>query len=369
MKIALVYDHVNKIGGAERILSNLHELFPDAPIFTTVYNQKKAFWVKDIRIIPSFMQRLPFATRFHELYPGIPILAFENLNFNKYDIVISITSAEAKGIITNPNTLHICYCLTPTRYLWSQYHDYFPNAWFSVITLPVIAIIRQWDTIASNRPDIYLAISKTVANRIKKYYHKKAEVIYPPVETNKFQPNTSSDGDNEKDFYLVVSRLVSYKHIEIAIEACKILNRRLKIVGTGLESRKLKKISGPTVEFLGNLTDRALVLYYQRCRALIFPQEEDFGISAVEALACGKPVIAYAKGGIREIIVEGVTGEFFYTQSIEALTGSIKKFERKLYNSNSCRKQAQLFSSKRFKHEFNNFVNKEWEKFNLTRNI
>lgn len=359
MKVALVYDHVNKVGGAERVLSQLHELYPNAPLYTPVYNLKKAPWAKVFKLKSSYLQKLPFANQFHEFYPGFPILAIEQFDFSDFDVVISVTSAEVKGIITSPATLHICYCLTPTRYLWSHYQEYFSNFWFRYISLPVINYLRQWDYIAAQRPDVYVAISKVVSKRIKKYYKRESHLIYPPVDTDFFKPHKKSTND----YYLIVSRLVKYKHIEIAIAACNALQVPLIIVGLGFEKRNLMKKAGPTIEFVNQVSDEQLRLYYQNCQALLFMAEEDFGISAVEALACGKPVIAYKRGGMTEIVQPGICGEFILSQTEASLISAISVFAKKGYNSSLCRKRALVFSKTKFKQEFTYFVEKEWSNF------
>ena len=354
MKIALVYDHINKIGGAERILEALHELFPKAPLYTLVADTKKAKWAKKFQIHTSFVQNIPGAKSYHEFFPILPIFAFEKFNFDDFDVVISVTSAEAKGIITSTKTLHICYCLTPTRYIWSHYREYFSNKWMRRLSYPVVVLMRMWDVLAANRPDEYVTISNNVSKRIYKYYRRHADLIYPPVDVNKFTPQKNK---TEKDnYFLVVSRLVKYKHVEIAIDACNQLNLPLKIIGDGFEKNNLKEISGPTIEFLGNLTDSDLIRYYQGCRALIFAQEEDFGITAVEALSCGKPVIAFGYGGAKEIITEGITGEFFYKQNKQALAEKLANFDDNKYLSKNCWQQAQKFSVERFKFEFLNYI-------------
>ncbi len=301
------------------------------------------------------MQRLPLAKRFHELYPGIGLFAFERFSFTDYDVVISVCAKEAKGIITGPHTLHICYCLTPTRYLWSHYADYFKPGIMRRLSLPFVSLLRCWDTIAAQRPDHYLAISNTVAQRIAKFYRREAQVIYPPVELDKFK---IKEDPKPGDYFLIVSRLVGYKHLEVAIEACSQLKLPLKIIGSGLERANLEKKAGPTVEFLGNLTEVEVIEYYQNCRALLFPQEEDFGITAVEALASGKPVICYRGGGALEIITPGVTGEFFWPQTSTALKLVLQKFAPTQYNSGLCRKAAERFSSRHFAKQFLGFIKK-----------
>lgn len=362
MKVALVYDRINKWGGAERVLLALHKLFPDAPLYTSVYNPKTAPWARVFNIKTSFLQQFPFAPFSHELYAPLMPFAFESFSFDEYDVVISITSEAAKGIITKPSTFHICYCLTSTRYLWSEYDEYFKNSIFRLFTRPIVEYLRKWDLQASQRPDLYIAISKEVQKRIKKYYGKESKVIYPPV-TLAFSELASSVQLSTKlnankldarrlSYFLVVSRLVEYKRIDIAIEACNKLKLPLKIVGIGNLEIKLKSIAGPAIEFLENLTDEELIRYYKGCSALIFPGKEDFGLSIAEAQIMGKPVVAYRGGGALEIIKEGKTGEFFEIQDALSLIKVVKNFDVNKYKSEDCIKNAEQFSFKRFEKEF-----------------
>src|ERR1035437_6994117 len=277
MKTALVYDRVNKWGGAERVLLALHKIFPEAPLYTSVLNIEKAPWAKVFDVKTSFLQNFPKASTSHEFYAPLMPIAFEGFNFDQYDLVISVTSESAKGIITNPKTLHICYCLTPTRYLWSGYNDYFRSSVFRFLSKPVVSYLRFWDKIASQRPDEYIAISSEVKKRIKKYYGRDSEIIYPPLM---LEVDSQSDLRVSGDYFLVVSRLTNfYKRVDIAIKACNQLKLPLKIVGEGADFENLNRIAGPTVEFLGNLTDEKLSFYYKNCKALIFPGLEDFGLT------------------------------------------------------------------------------------------
>lgn len=357
MKVALVYDRVNKWGGAERVLLALHKIFPEAPLFTSVYNQEKAPWAAVFNIKTSFLQNFPKASTSHEFYASLMPLAFESLNFDAYDLVISVTSEAAKGIITKPQTKHICYCLTPTRYLWSGYNDYFKSSLFRLLTKPVVFYLRSWDKIAGQRPDEYLAISSEVQARIKKYYGRNSEVIYPPLMMDNVQ---NSQNKTVGDYFLVVSRLTNfYKRVDIVIKACNDLKLPLKIVGSGLDQAKLKRMADPTVEFLGNLTDEQLQAYYKSCRALIFPGREDFGLAMVEAQAFGKPVIAFRGGGALEIIQAGKTGEFFNEQTPESLKQVLKRFNDKSYNTKLCRENAERFSFAQFEKSLSSFLDKK----------
>lgn len=371
MKIALVYDRVNKWGGAERVLLALHEIWPEAPLFTSVCDLQRAPWANTFKVIPSFLQGFPLAKSNHEIYPLLMPMAFENLIFDEYDVVISVTSEAAKGIVTKPGSLHLCYCLTPTRYLWSGYEHYFNTSLKRSLSKFPVGYLRKWDKIAAMRPDEYIAISKTVQNRIKNYYHRESEIIYPPVEMEKFQiPNTKFQANpkpkiQNTKYFLVVSRLVKYKKIDLVVEAFNQLGWNLKIVGVGREVRTLKKKGKSNIEFLGQLTDEELIGYYQNCQAVIYPQEEDFGLVPLEAQACGKPVIAFSGGGALETVVEGKTGTFFGEQTSEPLLRALRKFEElgeNYFKQEDCRRQAEKFSKERFKKEFKNLVEEKWQK-------
>jgi len=363
MRVALVYDRVNKWGGAERVLLALHKIWPQAPLYTSVYDPVGASWAKDFEVRTSFLQNFPLAKTGHEFYPWLMPLAFESFNFDEFDLVISVTSEAAKGIITKPKTLHICYCLTPTRYLWSGYEEYFKTRWLRLLMKPMVKYLRKWDLVACQRPDFYLAISKTVQERIRKYYGRESEVIYPPIDINKFKiknEKLKTTIKNEK-FFLVVSRLVPYKRVCLVIEAFNRLGWSLKIVGIGREMRRLKRMAKQNIEFLGQLTDEQLVDYYQNCQAVIFPQEEDFGLVPLEAQACGKPVIAFKAGGATETVIEGITGELFYPQSPEALVEKLKNFRPEEFQPAECRRQAEKFSLEEFLKKFKDFVESKWK--------
>jgi glycosyltransferase involved in cell wall biosynthesis len=362
MRVALVYDRVNKWGGAERVLLALHKLYPDAPLYTSVYDKGKAPWANIFEVRTSFLQNFPFATH-HEFYAVLMPLAFESFDFSEFDLVISVTSEAAKGIITKPQTKYICYCLTPTRYLWSGYREYFKNPILRFLAKPVIMYLRFWDKIASARPDKYIAISKEVQSRIKKYYKKDSEIVYPPVwgpaDDNSATPVKQASSvaslvrsSGVTPYYLIVSRLVSYKKIELAIEVFNKLKLPLKIVGTGAEMGRLRAMAGSTVELLGYLTDKTLIRYYSECLALVFPGLEDFGLTVLEAQSFGKPVIAYKAGGALETIIEDKTGVFFERQNIEDLETAIKRFNDLKISPSDCIEQAGKFSFEAFRKGF-----------------
>lgn len=367
MRIAFVYDRLNKFGGAERVLMALHEVWPQAPLLTAVYNPQAAPWANNLNVKPS-LRLSPFFSSRHEIFLPITPYVFESLDLDNFDVVLSITSAEAKGIITKPQTLHICYCLTPTRYLWSGYQDYLSQPGVGILN-PLIRILmraffptlRLWDFVVSSRPDFYIAISQTVKKRIKAYYKKEAEIIYPPVDTEKFKPvNIQSSSD----YYLIVSRLVPYKRIDYAILTFNNLGWKLKIIGKGLDENRLRRMAKENIEFLGgNLTDEKLCWYYQNCQALIFPGEEDFGITSVEAQACGKPVIGIKRGGVGETIIPGRTGEIYDCQNERVLTSLLKRFEPKKYLPSVCQQNALKFAKKNFQKKIKTTVEDLWGKW------
>lgn len=363
MKIALVYDRLNKIGGAERVLRELHQLWPQVPLYTSVYNSHTAPFAKKWQIKPSFLNQIPFARKHHELFPLLMPMAFESFDFTQFDLVISITSAEAKGIITQPKTLHVCYCLTPTRYLYSHKNHYAQTG-ATLLHQPKQYFqnkLKVWDQVAAQRPDYYLAISQTVQKRIKKYYHRESQIIYPPVDTDFFKCQRSKVKGQKSGYYLIVSRLVSYKNIDLAIKACNQLEVPLKIIGTGLQKRKLKNIAGPTIEFLGQVTDFQLLTAYQNCKALVFPGIEDFGITMIEALSCGKPVIAFNQGGASEIIIHQQNGLLFDKLTSSAIVKQIKTLDSCSFNRQQLRSTALKYSNQRFKQEFKATIEKLWQ--------
>ncbi len=354
MKVALVYDRVNKWGGAERVLLALHELFPDAPLYTSVYNSETAPWAKVFpKVVTSFLQNFPGAKTRHDLYAPLMPMAFESFDFSEFDLVISVTSEAAKGIITKPETRHICYLLTPTRYLWSGYEEYFNSPFRQVFGKPFVEYLKSWDKIASERPDQIISISDTVRERVEKYYNRDSEVLYPPVDTERFKTKIPqfkivSRGLDYGKYFLIVSRLVPYKKIDLAIAACRELNLPLVIVGTGSQQSRLMNMAGQNVTFVGQIPERDLLYYYQGCRALIFPQEEDFGITAVEAQAAGRPVIAFAQGGASETVIDHKTGILFKEQRIESLKNALVEFEELNLNEEDCVNSAERFTKQKF---------------------
>lgn len=354
MKTALVYDRVNKWGGAERLLLSLRKIFPSAVLYTSVYHPQNASWAANFsQIHPSFLQKIKFARHRHEMLAPFMPIAFESHDFREYDLVISVTSEACKGIITLPHTLHLCICLTPTRYLWSHEETYFNSPLKRFIAFPLVWYLKQWDKYASLRPDILVSISKTVSDRILKYYNRESEIIYPPVEFPVAARASLSSIQKVRElgeFYLIVSRLVPYKRVDVAIEAFnRMKDKKLVVVGTGSDFGYLKSISKKNIIFKGHLTDNDLSQYYRNCKALVFPQEEDFGLTSVEAQMFGKPVIAYKKGGAVETVVEGKTGVFFESQTLTDLIAAISTFEKNSYDRKTIIQNAQRFSFDVFK--------------------
>jgi glycosyltransferase involved in cell wall biosynthesis len=342
-------------------LMALHEVYPDAPIYTSVWDKERTPRFAGMDIRTSFLQKWPWATTKHQLYPTLRPLAFESFDLSEYDIVISITSAEAKDVMTAPNTFHICYCNTPIRYYWNDYQNYLKRLEFGLLN-PLVRLLmpglvsrmRQIDYVAAQRVDTFIGNSHTVSDRIKKYYGRESVSIYPPVEVNHFKPS------KKKDYYLSFGRLVPYKRTDLAVEAATELGLPLKVAGSGPDLERLKKIAGPTVEFLGRVSEADHQKLMAEAKAVIFCAEEDFGIVPVEAMAAGTPVIAFGKGGATETVVEGETGTFFAEQSQDSLVRALKEFDPKKYKIEDLRSQAEKFSTKRFKDEMKAFVEKSY---------
>lgn len=348
MKVAIVYDRVNRWGGAERVLLALHEIFPEAPLYASIYDKKNAPWAKVFpKIYTSFLQKIPFAKKWHEGFGWLMPIIFETFNFDEYDLVISVTSEAAKGIIVKPQTLHICYMLTPTRYLWSHYDWYFRNPVLKFISKPVINYLRYWDKIAAQRPDKIIAISTEVQKRIKKYYGRDSEIVFPPLRTKnlKLIKNWKL---KIKNYFLVVSRLVSYKRVDLVISVFNKLKKKLVIVGWGSQAESLRRKASHNIKFIGRVSDEELARIYAGAKALIMPQEEDFGLVAVEAQSFGIPVIAYKKGGAADTIVNGVTGILFDQQNEESLLAAIEKFEKISFNGKLLARNAKKFRGSSF---------------------
>lgn len=364
MKIAIAYDYLTQMGGGERVIQALHGIFPDAPIYTVVYcpdAMSDDFREMDIRT--SFVDRLPLSHKKFELY--IPLYAFgmEQFDLREFDVVLSVSTMVAKGVVTGPHTCHVSLCFTPMRWAWDLYHDYLAELKEAHLTRWAFRFwthyYRIWDVASAPRVNYFLAGSEVAARRIRKHYDRPAKVIYPPVDTRHFRPN----GAKSEDFYLVVSRLVYSKRIDVAVEAFVNSNRRLVVIGQGERLSRLKKIATPNIEFLGYQSDEVVLDYYSRCRALLFPGEEDFGLTPVEAQSCGRPVIAYSAGGCLETVIDGETGVFFHEQSPAALREALDEFEALEFDTARIRTNAERFDSGLFRDRIQRFVEAKHEEY------
>lgn len=356
MRVALVHDFLTQYGGAEKVLEAFHEIWPQAPIFTLFHDPKmmKGYF-KDCNIKVSPIQNLPFGVKKYRWYLPFMPSAIERFNLSDFDLVISDCSAYSKGVLTKPGTMHISYLHTPTRYLWSDAYEYIDSLKgaekvVSKFLAPILTRLRIWDQIAAQRPDYLIANSGFIAQRIKHYYKRESHVIYPPVEISKF-----SIANKIQDYYLIISRFRPYKRVDLAIKAFNKLRMPLKIIGTG-EDKLLKKIAGPNIEFLGFVSDKEKAKYLSHCKAFIHPQEEDFGITPIEAMASGRPVIAYKKGGATETVIDGLTGKFFKNQTAEDLAEAVLKFNLNEVKPQKIREHAQKFSKEQFKKNIKDFV-------------
>lgn len=346
-KIALVHDYFIQQGGAERVAAVMHDSFPTAPIYTTVaLEHRLPHELKGADIRTSAMQWLPGMERRFRQYFMLYPFAVEQFDLSDYDLILSSSSGYAKGVRRRRNAIHVCYCHTPMRWVW-RYEDYAQRESFGGVTRKVLPMalwgLKQWDLRAAQQPNYYIANSHIVAERIKKIYGRESIVIPPPIDVDRFEPAT-----NVEDYYLVLSRLVPYKRIDLAIEACNKLKRRLLIIGDGPDRARLEQLAGPTIKFLGRQSDSQVNLYASRCRALLFPGEEDFGMVPLEVNAAGRPVIAFRAGGAIETVLDGLTGLFFDKPKSESLVEAIEDFESRTWNSISMRRHAEKFDRKVF---------------------
>lgn len=364
MKVALIHDWLPFMGGAERVVTNFLELYPDAPIYTTICNKSRLDGpLKDANIITSYLQKNKEIENHRKLFPFMPT-AMESFDLNEFDIVLSSSSSVAKAVITKPDTLHVCYCHSPMRYAWEFSHEYAGKmAGTKGIKAKILSYfltgIRLWDNASADRVDYFIANSENVAKRIWKHYRRESVVIHPPVRCKLFD---ISDIDDE--YFLVVSRLQEYKRIDLAVEAFNELGLPLVIIGDGPERERLQKIAKSNIKFLGRESDEVIKDYYAKCKAFIFPGEEDFGITPLEAMASGRPVIAYGKGGALETVVENKTGIFFENQNKDDLISAVIKFKNKKFDKNEIRKHAEKFDEEIFKKKISDFIvekNKEFK--------
>jgi glycosyltransferase involved in cell wall biosynthesis len=359
MKVALVQDWLTGMRGGEKILEVLCELFPDATVFALLHNKgAMSPTIERMKIKTSFIQQLPMkSTKYRHYLPLMP-LAIDSLDFSGFDLIISTSAAVAKGATPPDNAMHICYCNSPMRYVWDQYEEYFGKGRAGFITRSSMALVapylRRWDVKTCARVHSFIANSQNVAERISRIYHRSSDVIYPPVSTDQFKVSEKEDG-----YYLIVSALVPYKRVDLAIEAFNNYGEKLLVVGSGPEREKLEKSANKNIEFLGWQSDENLASLYAGCRALIFPGVEDFGIVPLEAMASGKPVVAFGEGGALETVVaEDVspTGVFFYEQTVDALVAAIEKLSRMKLDPYAIRRHAEKFDRALFKQQMNEYL-------------
>jgi glycosyltransferase involved in cell wall biosynthesis len=361
MRVALIHDWLNQIGGAESVLESLVRLFPGAPVFTSMYAPEvMPAQYRDWDIRTTFMQHLPGVTTHHQVYMPVYPLAFGTLNLAGHDLILSNKSGVCHGAPCPPGALHVCYCLTPTRFLW-QYELYREreniNHVVNLLLKHVVGLLRRWDYAAAQRVHHFIAISSAIQERIRRFYQRESTIIYPPVDITRFRPGSEPPGD----YFLAGGRLIPYKRVDLAVRACSQLGLKLIVYGDGRDRPALEQLAGPSVSFVGRVPRDQLVRLLQGAKAFIFPGLDDFGIAPVEAQAAGRPVIAFAAGGALDSIAPGRTGEFFGEQSVESLTAALVNFDAGAYDPVVCRTNAERFSTERFERDLKesiwNFTN------------
>ncbi|MGV3660586.1 MAG: glycosyltransferase family 4 protein [Prosthecobacter sp.] len=366
-RIAIVHDWLPVYGGAERVLEQMLQVYPEADVFSLIdaLNAENRKFLKGRPVKTSFVQRLPGGKKYYRhCFPIMP-LAIEQFDFSGYDLVISSSYAFAKGIITGPRQLHLCYCHSPIRYAWDLQTQYLKESKLdrglkSWLVRGLLHMIRVWDHRTAAGVDAFMANSRFIARRIEKVYRRDAEVVYPPVSVERFEVR-----EDKEDFYMVASRLVPYKRIDLVIEAFNAMpEKKLVVIGDGPELPKLQKLAGPNVQVMGWQANEVMRDHLQRAKGFVFGGEEDFGIILLEAQACGTPVIAYGRGGALETVVENETGLFFDEQSVESLRNAVTEFESRSWNAHVCRKHSEQFSARHFRESFQHFVEGEWSRFN-----
>ncbi len=362
MKLALVHDWLNQRGGAEDVLETLVALYPQRPLYTSLYApdlMPPGYRQWDIRTL--WLDRLPGIHAHHQPYLPLYPLAWGGLDLSGYDVVLSNKSGFCHGFQHGSKTLHVCYCLAPTRYVWGL-DAYIERERFGkpveLALRPLVSALKRWDFAAAQRVDHFIAISTAIQQRIKTYYQRDSVIIYPPVETERFQPSTARD-----DYFLVVSRLIPYKRIDLAVQAATRLGLPLKVAGKGRDLERLKAQAGPTVEFLGYVADDALPDLMARCKAFLFPGLEDFGITPVQAEAAGRPVIAYRGGGALDTVIPGVTGELFDELTVDSLAEVMARFDADGYDSPAIRRHALKFDTSVFNRQITEYIDQAWKSF------
>ena len=371
MRVAIVHDWLVNGGGAERHILEVCKLFPKAPLYTSVYFPERTLPdFKKVDIRQSFIAKLPFLSKRHQWAAGLRYLAWRRLDLSEYDVIISSSGSEAKAVKTNHDQLHINICYSPTHYYWSHYHQYliepgfgWLNPFVRLVLRVLIKPLRRLDLWAAQQPDLMVANSRAVAARIRQYYNRSSEVIFPPVKVSKQKlPQTRRSG------YVIVGRHVEYKNFTLAIGACNQLKRRLLVIGDGPQTNHLKAMAGPTIEFTGLVSEADKFKYLASAKGFIFPNEDDFGIAPVEAMAVGTPVIALAAGGALDTVIDGRTGLLFDQATVTSLKQAIINFEKHEFSTQACQQQARKFNPLIFRQKFEHYVNKAWRGFNERQN-
>jgi glycosyltransferase involved in cell wall biosynthesis len=357
MRIALVHDYFTQLGGAEKVAEEMFCMLPSSSLFATVALPRcMPSRLKKIPVNTSWMQNLPSIDKYYRIYFLLYPLAVGTMDLSHYDLVLSSSSSYAKGVRTNRDALHVCYCHTPMRWVWS-YGDYSRRESFKGmqrLVLPMlIRGLKEWDEQASRQPDHFIANSKTVARRIRAAYNRSAEVIHPPINVHRFRPSPE-----RQDYYVTLARLVSYKRIDLAVQACTERKKKLFVIGEGPDRQRLEKMAGPSVTFLGRASDREVEHYVSRCRALIFPGEEDFGMAPLEVAAAGRPTVAYRSGGAVETIKENVTGLFFNNQTPEDLAEALDQLEKQEWHPQTLRRHSENFGIPIFRDKLRSFLSR-----------
>ncbi len=360
MKVALVHEFFCNLGGSDQVAATLHQLYPEAPVFTLLVSKrnKGSELLRGMELRPSFLQRLPMARRWHEPYLPFFPLAIESFDLTGYDLILSSSHVCAKGVIPAPEALHLCYCHTPARYAWDLGPLYLRrlNPLLRVYAAVVMHRLRIWDVTSSARVHHFIANSSFVAQRIRRYYRRSATVIHPPVDTGFFTP-----GEEEGDYWLVVSRLTAYKRLDLAVEAFGRLGLPLVVIGEGPERRRLQRHAGPNIKFLGAVSRSQVRDAMRGCSGLIYPGKEDFGITPVEAQATGRPVVALGAGGALESVVDGVTGVLFGVQTVEALCEAVTRCAALPFDREAIRRHALQFDQGIFRQKMTRLVEEKWE--------
>lgn len=363
MRIALVHDYLSQDGGAERVLKNLHEIWPQAPIFVLFHDKEKINYLPMEKIAESFLSKMPLIKNCFPWYLPLMPLATERHTLRDFDVVISSTSIFAKGIITPPNTLHISYCHTPPRFLWSDSNEYLSDlkrsALIKIFLPALVHRLRLWDQLSTQRVDQFIANSRTVQRRIFKFYRRESTVINPPVDTHLYSPSSTLG-----DYFTAGGRLVPYKRLDLVIKTFNRLKWPLKIFGEGVEEAYLKSIAKNNIQFLGKISETEKIKLLSESLGFINPQNEDFGITAVESMAAGRPVIAFGDGGATETVIPGETGLFFSKQNWESLFNTVLNFNPKGWDSEKIKQHAAQYASDNFKQNIKQYVADRWQEFN-----